>query len=199
MIHKSVDGVVLAAGASRRAGSDKLRWNIAGKPLLERTCDMLLTACRRVIVVTGPTETELPGGLVHNPNVVICRNPEPELGMFSSVQAGVSKVRSNRFLIQPADIPFVSPRTVQALLAVDGIVVSPQMGGRSGHPILLDACLIPGIGQEDTGSSLRQFLAGYERVQVAVDDTGILFDIDRPEDLVLGLEQFGNRFDRVNA
>ena len=51
--NKKIDGIILAAGLSRRAGTYKMTLRINGKPLLERCIENMYDICSKIIVVGG--------------------------------------------------------------------------------------------------------------------------------------------------
>jgi molybdenum cofactor cytidylyltransferase len=89
--------------------------------------------------------------------------------------------------VQPADQPLVAPATVRAVAAAlaqgHGVVI-PCHGGHGGHPLALAADLFELVARLDPAVGLRQLSQRVpERVwRLAVDDPGVLIDIDSPED-----------------
>jgi molybdenum cofactor cytidylyltransferase len=85
-------------------------------------------------------------------------------------------------------MPFVSAATVAAVArrSVDtGAAVVPVYAGRRGHPIALPGALRHTLLAADPASNLKAALAGLGAVplEVAVDDPGILQDVDVKADL----------------
>jgi molybdenum cofactor cytidylyltransferase len=179
------DGVLLAAGASRRAGAFKMTAPIGGRPLLSWGLEALRSCCVRVIVVAGAGAEKIAPLVAGLPGVELVINGNHEQGMLSSVQAGAALVRGERFFVLPGDMPRVRPRTLARLLAAaagTGIVV-PAFAGRRGHPVLLPAALLAELLAEPAGSSLGAFIRRRGAAVVAVDDPGVLDDLDTAEDL----------------
>jgi putative nucleotidyltransferase with HDIG domain len=119
--------------------------------------------------------------------------------MFSSVQAGVRRLQPSHraFFVLPVDIPLVRPATIQRLLETaagnpDNIIY-PIFAGRRGHPPLVPAGLAPAILEWQESGGLKAVLEASEKpaLEVPVADSGILFDIDTPEDYRRLLERFG--------
>jgi len=71
-----VSGIVLAGGASRRFGRDKLVEPIDGIPLLERAVLALAGLVEEVVVVIGPDRAAPHLGSIGRP-VRYARDPEP--------------------------------------------------------------------------------------------------------------------------
>ena len=114
--------VVTAAGSAERFGGKKLLTPIDGEPLLDHTIDALLDGgVAEVIVVVGRdarVELERDVNAMLDPRVRAVENPDPSRGMFSSIQEGVAQAQGDAILVMPGDMPFVSPDTVRAVIAI---------------------------------------------------------------------------------
>lgn len=178
--------VIPAAGSSERFGPHKLRADVSGKPLIERTIASLRDAgVDDIVVVTGPEAD----GVIGERDVHIVVNREPGRGMFSSIQAGMEDLVADAVLVLPGDMPFVRPATIRSLLQVfeaRGGIVSPRYQGKRGHPVVLPERLVAEVLAAEPTSTLHQVISQHRdaRVDLDVDDPGVLRDVDRPEDLV---------------
>lgn len=182
--------VVPAAGAGRRFGGRKLLADVEGVPMIARTVATLLEAGVALVVVVVAPDSEvvdpLPSAL-DDPRVRVVVNPDPSRGMLSSVQAGLAETSTGPVLVLPADMPFVRPATIGAVVAAAterGTLVSPTFDGRRGHPIALTqaaARAVRAAGGVDLSAALEPFKA--DRLELAVDDPGIHRDIDTRDDL----------------
>jgi molybdenum cofactor cytidylyltransferase len=88
-------------------------------------------------------------------------------------------------------MPFVSPETVRSVIeayARKPAIVSPRYRGKRGHPVALPASLRDEIREAGPGATLHDVIHAHldMRVDVDVDDRGIVRDVDRPEDLASG-------------
>lgn len=172
-------GIILAGGESSRAGKNKLMLEVCGKPLLLHTIDSLRPFVDKLIVVTGKYHEQMAPILM---DVEIVFNKNYELGMFSSIRAGVARAEGNFFII-PGDCPFVSKDVVSALMDKEEFSIRvPEYDGHTGHPVYLNRKLRRRILYEPPESNLRIFRdeVGYETVPVK--DKNILNDIDTIED-----------------
>lgn len=180
-----VAAVVPAAGAAERFGGKKLLADVRGSTLIARTVASLRDAgVQDIVLVVGPDT----GPLVDAPDVRTVLNPDPSRGMFSSLQAGLADLLADAILILPGDMPFVDPRTIRSLLQTfeaRGGIVSPRCAGKRGHPVVLPPTLRDEIVAADPSGTLHHVLAAHrtERIDLDVDDRGVLRDVDRPEDL----------------
>ncbi len=106
--------VVLAGGQSRRMGQDKRRlrlWGPDGPTLLEHTVGLLAGLCAEVIaVLNDPQEwADLPARLV--PDVY------PDGGALGGIYSGLAAARHEHALVVAADMPFLNPALLAAMLA----------------------------------------------------------------------------------
>ncbi|MCX5774851.1 MAG: NTP transferase domain-containing protein [Firmicutes bacterium] len=108
-------GIILAAGHSSRAQTNKMLLMYLGKPLLWHALTGLRPFVSHIYVVSGKHHQAI-SELVHDmADVTVVYNERYEEGMFSSVLAGVSKVEED-FFILPGDCPLVGPETYRKLL-----------------------------------------------------------------------------------
>jgi molybdenum cofactor cytidylyltransferase len=117
-------------------------------------------------------------------------NPDPSKGPVSSLQAGIRHLPEDApaILFAPVDHPLFSPGTVRTLitgfLESNAPLVVPAYEGWRGHPVLFGRLLFPELLEEDLPEGARTVVRRYlaERLQLSVDDPGILADIDTPEE-----------------
>jgi molybdenum cofactor cytidylyltransferase len=183
--------VVPAAGSAERFGGKKLLTLVDGEPLLDRTLAALLDGgVDQIIVVTAPGASELERDInaFSDPRVWPVENPDPSRGMFSSLQAGMAEAEGDALIVLPADMPFVRGETVRLLLetfAKRSAIVSPRFNGKRGHPVILPPALRDEIRAAEPTITLHDILKRHAelRVDVDVDDRGVIRDVDRPADL----------------
>ena len=120
----TVAGVLLAAGSSRRMGRPKALLPYRGKTLLQQAVETLCaTACNPRIVVVSP-EIEKSCWLREEVDVAVVVNPDPLLGLSSSLRAALDAIESGTdvesnegILITLVDQPLVTPEHLNAVLA----------------------------------------------------------------------------------
>jgi molybdenum cofactor cytidylyltransferase len=178
-----VEGIVLAAGRSSRAGVFKMEVVLAGKPLLLWSLETMAAVCERVIVVAGFAPEKIRRLVEGRPGVEVAVNENFAAGMLTSIQAGSRLIRAPRFFILPGDMPLVNIRVYQKLLAVPVEIVVPLCRGRRGHPVLLAGSLIPGLTAEPADSSLGRFIGRHGFATVEAGDPGIFADLDEKDDI----------------
>lgn len=186
--------VVTAAGSAERFGGRKLLALVGGEPLLDRTIRSLLEGgASEVIVVVGTADRaalERDVNAMNDARVRPVENPDPARGMFSSIQEGVVTASGDALVVLPGDMPFVRPETVRLLIdrhRESAAIVSPRYRGKRGHPVVLPMSLRDEIRTTPPSSNLHAVITKHAdaRVDVDVDDPGIVRDVDTPADLDL--------------
>lgn len=177
-----VEGVILAAGLSTRAGQWKMTLPLGDKMVIEHCIAGMVGWVDRVLVVAGFQAERLREVLAAYDQVVLVLNERYREGMFSSVRAGIAAVRAPRFFLLPGDYPLIDPAVYGQMLAAAGPVIVPMYAGQKGHPVLLDSRLIPQILALPAHETLRDYLARQPCSLVEVEDEGILLDLDTPAD-----------------
>jgi molybdenum cofactor cytidylyltransferase len=184
--------VVTAAGSAERFGGKKLVAPIAGEPLLDHTIRCLLDGgVAEVIVVVGADarrELARDVNAMNDSRVRPVENPDPSRGMFSSIQAGVATANGNALVVLPGDMPYVKPATVRALIAKYRelpAIVSPRYKGKRGHPVVMPLTLRDEIAATASTANLHDVIHHHqdERVDLDVDDAGVVRDVDTKADL----------------
>ena len=176
-----VEGVILAAGLSTRAGCFKMEWRLGDRTLIEWAVAGMSPVVDRIIVVGGFQVERLRALLDGAAKVEVVYNERYVAGMFSSVKTGLHHVRASRFFLLPGDHPLVGAAVYRAMLGSTGDVVIPAFQGRKGHPVLMSSRLIDEILQAPDSATLRDVMQrfGYETVEIA--DEGIVLDVDDPD------------------
>jgi molybdenum cofactor cytidylyltransferase len=187
-----VAGVVPAAGRSQRMGRSKALLAAEGRTFLERVCTTLARGgCTPVLVVVrDPHSTE--AALARRVGARVIENPDPDEGPVTSIRQALRALPSSvgAIAVLPVDHPLVEPATVEELLAAaeadDGAAaLIPTYQGRRGHPVVLRRVLFPEIHEDELPEGVRTVLRrDPTRVrELAVDDPGVLLDLDTPDAL----------------
>jgi molybdenum cofactor cytidylyltransferase len=173
-----VDGIILAAGLSSRAGTCKMTLDMGGKTMLGRCIEAMHGICARLIIVGGYRASDILPIVSGYSGAELVLNENYREGMFSSVRKGLEQVRADRFFLTPGDYPLISRETYEGLLNIDGDIVIPAFGGETGHPVLMKRSLADEILNAPGCGSLREFIDSRGFIRIEVQDEGILEDVD---------------------
>lgn len=141
--------VVLAAGAARRYGRQKLLAPLAGRPVVRWVVECALASGVDSVVVVLGREGERVRGALEGLPVRFAPNPDYARGMSTTLRAGIRALPDEALaaVILLGDQPTVAPDAVRALLdawrRTPFPIVLPSYGGAPGHPVLFDAVLFP--------------------------------------------------------
>lgn len=190
-------GIILAAGHSSRAQTNKMLLAYKGKPLICHAIEGMLPFVSHIYVVTGKHHQEISKAVQPMSNVSVVYNERYEEGMFSSVLAGVAKV-SDDFFILPGDCPLVGPETYRNLLHGTKPLRVPAYLGTTGHPLFLEAVLKSELLAEPRSSNLKVFRNRHDYEIIKTEDPQILTDIDTIEDYSAFIDQLGKELKHGN-
>ncbi len=185
-----MEALILAGGSGKRAGGNKLLFEITGKPLILHTIHNVKPFVKRIVVVTGRYHDDLFAALKHEPLVDVVFNKDHYKGMFSSVQCGMRLIKDD-VLIMPGDMPFIKQSTFKQLSKNSGQLRVPIYNNQKGHPLFIHHSLIKPLLEEPKDSHLKRFRDRYTIYTVPVEDPGILIDIDTLEDFKTHVNERG--------
>src|SRR5512132_2909627 len=179
-----ISAIVLAAGQATRFGQCKQLMRLGDKPLLQHVLDNLAQSkIDDVVVVLGARAEEIREQIQFG-NARTILNPDYANGMSTSIQAGLRAIDSDAAFIVLADQPFVTAKTYDLLIdeyrRSRPSALVPTFNGFRGNPVLVDKSLFPEMMKLVGDTGARAML--HDATKVAVDDRGILIDIDTPAD-----------------
>lgn len=182
-----VCGVLLAAGAGRRAGGPKaLRCEPDGTSWLLRSVGVLRSGgCGEVVVVLGcAADGARPLLSEHVPPLRTVVAPDWAVGISRSLLAGLTAAQDTpavALLVHLVDLPDVSAAVVRRVLATAGsnreVLARAAFAGRPGHPVLIGTAHLPRLlaelaerpaAQSDRGA--RGYLTRHGAVLVECGD-----------------------------
>lgn len=179
--------VVPAAGRSRRMGRDKVLLPFGGRTMLETILAKLAEAdVSRIVAVLRADLTEA-HRLARAAGADVVVNPAPDDEMLASIRLGIERLAGSvdAFFLWPADHPAVRAATLRELAAHASrqAAVIPVHSGRRGHPALVGVLLAPEIAHLPVNAGLRRLWRDRADavIEVAVDDPGVLENLDDPE------------------
>lgn len=195
-----VPALVLAAGRSLRMGRPKalLTCGPGGASFLSAIVAALAGGGVTDVVVVGrPGDEPLQGELVRlgggESRLRYAANTEADAGQLSSVLAGLGvadRPGVRGVLVIPVDMPLVRPATVAQLLAAFDATRAPIVravhGGVHGHPVIFSRGLFDELRRANPSVGARAVVRAHahEIVDLEVADSGVITDVDTPEDYV---------------
>jgi molybdenum cofactor cytidylyltransferase len=186
-----LDGIILAAGESRRMGYPKPLLKIGEQLFVDRVIETMVGRVGRLIVVLGAHRERI-RPLIAGMPLVIAENADYRNGQLSSLKAGLAHVRAeaSAVMVHLADHPLVKPSTVATLKREyeqgGKPLVIARCNGRRGHPVIFRRDLFDELiaAPEELGARVV-VNADPQRVHyVDVDDNGVVLDLDTPDDLI---------------
>lgn len=177
-----IEGIILAAGFSKRAKAYKMTLDIGGKTLLENCIEGMYSVCSRIIVVGGYRFEHILPIIDKYPKAELVLNENYRDGMYSSVKKGMEYIKRESFFLTPGDYPAIHTDVYERMLDTDGEIIIPTFNGEKGHPVLMKSYLIKEICQNSAFTNLREFIDFKSFETVEVQDRGILIDVDTMED-----------------
>lgn len=178
--------VVLAAGLGRRPreAARQPGGESYGSSLLESTIAKVRASGLPMVIVTtreisARARWQLP---VHD--VLALSDEQAGRGVGSQIAAGiVERAASPGWLILPADMARIQPRSLQAVASALQLhpVVYAQHLGRRGHPVGFAAELYAELAALSGSEGTRRIVARYPVHDEEVDDPGVLAEAGQTE------------------
>ncbi|WPN48478.1 MULTISPECIES: NTP transferase domain-containing protein [unclassified Pseudomonas] len=189
--------IVLAAGQGSRfrqvAGveKDKLLADCVGRDGAVRSViehvllNLPANLEKRVLVTTDDRPQVIRMAKAYGCEIVLIEST----GMGDSIAAGVAvSAQLGGWLVVLGDMPFVLPSTIEQVVAqvYEDCISVPVHDGDYGHPVGFGRKYGPGLMALSGDRGAKPLFAQGRVVEVAVDDPGVLWDVDVPEKLVFG-------------
>jgi molybdenum cofactor cytidylyltransferase len=187
-------------------GEPKQLLALDGKPLLEHTLANLGAAnVSHIVVVLGFASNAIRQQVALG-EVRVVENADYEQGMASSLRVGLTALdpRTDAALVVLADQPLVRPETLNRIIAdyeqSDAKIVVPTYQGFRGNPVLLDRSVFPEVMALRGDIGCRAVFGNHREgiVKAAVDDIGVLLDIDTEDDIAK-LRRYGQSVENPAA
>ena len=183
--------VVLSAGASSRMGRPKALLPVDGVPFIERIVRALeRTEVNRTLVVLGHNAEAMREAIAYL-GVDTVVNPDYARGQLSSLHTAIRVLNGEpveAILVHLVDHPFIESRLVDRMIerfrTEEKLIVVPRFNGRRGHPVLFSSKLFPEFLAASLDTGAKPVVRGHpeETLELDTDESGILVDIDTPEE-----------------
>jgi molybdenum cofactor cytidylyltransferase len=182
--------LVLAAGAGKRFGGQKLLAQLNGTPILQYVLNFAATAELDPVVVVLGADAEVVVTRLWWRSEVRLVNPAPEEGISSSVRMGIASLLlsdAQRAVVLLGDQPRLSAAQLEVILGapVDESrpIVLPRYNGKPGNPVLLERAAWPLAERLEGDSGMAQLFAANPDLLRYVDINGANPDVDTAADL----------------
>lgn len=182
-------GLLLAAGAATRFGSDKLQHALPhGVAIAVQAARHLKREAAQVFAVVRPGSTQLSSSLKSEGcEVVVCENAADGMGASLACAARAAG-KADAYIVALGDMPFVRPSSIAAVreaLAEGAPLAAPYFRGRRGHPVGISGAFFEALLALTGDEGARRLLASNEAQlrKIPVGDPGVIRDIDTPADL----------------
>jgi len=191
--------ILLAAGKSRRMGEFKPLLPFGEQTVIESCIDYLQRGgVDKIVVVVGHRATDVRQQLSGR-GVLFGLNTDPDSEMATSIARGIECVASGTgaVLIALTDQPAIPAEVVRALMdqwRKGSRIIKPEIGGRGGHPVLVDLAYKDELLHLNPDSGLKGFFDRHkdEVCRLPLESVFIARDMDTWDDyLSLHQEVFG--------
>jgi molybdenum cofactor cytidylyltransferase len=184
-----INGIVLAAGQSRRMGRPKALLPFGRETFLGHIISVLKCCDLEQVTVVLGADAETIKESVDLSKVTVAVNEDYKRGQLSSLIVGLNTapVQAKAVLVCLVDMPFITDRTVKSIVLAfreqDVPIVIPVFEGRRGHPVLFGKSVFDELQHAPLDEGARHVVhAEPGRVlEVEVPDEGILMTINTPE------------------
>ena len=186
-----IAAIILAAGASRRAGRNKLLYEIEDKPLfLKAVHAAVFSEVSPVFVIIGDHALEFEEAM-EDIDVNIIYNPAYRQGIKTSINLGLKSVPNfcDGALLLPADMPNVTPDFINKMIKSfdsksEKQVICAQLQGIKTNPIIWSKSLFEGADLVPENANLRPVLVEHsDYTKTIKGDENLLLDVNYPNDL----------------
>ena len=197
--------LLLSGGESSRFGGlPKAMMSVGGRTAVRRIAETCLSrGLDPVVVVVGPHR----GPIAHelrDVHVEFVDSPYWYEGRTASIHSGLEAIPEDRdILFWPVDHPFVADSTVDTLLRAChdeplSVWFIPSYQGRGGHPVVWRSSVRADILDLRSDAPLRSLLPefGIQVHRIAVDDPGVVANVDTPEEYRAALAEWEARGER---
>ena len=187
-----ISAIILAAGQSKRFGSDnKLIKKYNKKYLINHIIGTLLKSkVNKIIVVLGFQKSKVRKVTVKNKKINFVFNKNYKSGMASSIKTGLKRIskRNIGFLIVQADMPLISKKIINSLCYAirkkNKEIVAPIYKRNIGNPIGFKSSMIKILNKTKGDSGAKKMIIRNKKKLglIKVDSNSIFKDFNTKKD-----------------
>jgi molybdenum cofactor cytidylyltransferase len=188
---KSIGGLLLAAGQSRRMGrTNKMLVEVDGAPMVVHAARALLSSGASPVVVVLGHEPEAVENVLTGLDVTFVRNPDYADGLSTSLKAGLTALPDQcaGAVIALGDMPGVGPEDIDSLIgafdpAAGHSICVPTYHEKRGNPVLWARQYFTEMSTVSGDVGARHLIGenADQVIEVPRDNPGVLIDLDTPE------------------
>ncbi|MFL2783128.1 MAG: NTP transferase domain-containing protein [Rhodospirillales bacterium] len=193
MNNYKITGILLAAGASRRMGSqNKLLSDLNGKTMIEVVATELINSkLSHIIVVTGHESEKIKAALT-SLDLNFIHNHEYQRGLSTSLKTALEIIPKDTdgIIVCLGDMPLIKAMHIDKLIdafnPIEGnSICVPVYGRKRGNPIVWSNEYLTQIRSIDGDIGAKNILDEHieQITEVPMEENAVLFDIDTPEHL----------------
>jgi molybdenum cofactor cytidylyltransferase len=189
---KGIDGILLAAGESRRmCFFPKPLLKIGNETYLTRLAAAILPTVDRLIVVIGAHAAAVRPVVPADPRITIVENPNFARGQLSSLKCGLAALGpdTRAVLVHLTDHPKVAAAPFRAIVEALGggvcAIMIARHAGRRGHPVIFARTVFAELllAPDELGAKVVVHADPTRVGYCDIDDPGVLLDLDTPDEV----------------
>ncbi|MBI2855415.1 MAG: nucleotidyltransferase family protein [Chloroflexi bacterium] len=194
-----ISAILLAAGESTRMGRLKALLSWQGSTLIEYQVQSLSEAgVGEIVVVVGHRGDEVRARVEEISGVIVAPNPDYWQGKTISIKTGLRHLTSTAegVLVLAVDQPrpaSILRALIKAHVQSGSPITCPVFHGRSGHPIIFTAALLPELmAITEQGEGLRAVSRRYREQtnRIEVGSPIVTLDVNSPQDVEQAVRLF---------